>query len=109
MLHVPFHTQIQTYVTIKIVIDTFSILHRVLDLQGRVYAENMYRIRKIDENKFVWLNEKDSVDGYGGVVRYGEVELSPVMPSFATLVNYMARHLQRDPNVTPRAFEQPYQ
>lgn len=92
MIHVPFHTQIQTYVKIKQVKETiYTIQHRVLDLQGRVYMENKYRIRQMDKEKFVWLDK--------------EIEMSPVMPSFSSLVHYMAHHLQPDPNATPRMVE----
>ncbi len=102
MVHIPFHTQIQTYVKIKKIMhtNTFVIYHRILDLQGRVYSQNMYLIRKIGKQayefmnscKLVWLNEE-------------EAEISPVMSSFYSLANYMACHLERDPNTTLRAFE----
>jgi hypothetical protein len=102
MVHIPFHTQIQTYVKIKKIMhtNTFVIYHRILDLQGRVYSQNMYLIRKIGKQayefmnscKLVWLNEE-------------EAEISPVMSSFSSLANYMACHLERDPNTTLRAFE----
>lgn len=101
MLHVPLDTQLQTYVTFTHAnttenIISYTIRHRLLDLQGRVYADNTYCMgQQVEDDQFVWLNSENE-----------EVHLSPAMPSVAALAGYMASHLHPDSNqYTRRAVE----